>query len=148
MRLPTSTRVTTLLISLIALMAVNASAKIYTWTDENGKKHFTDKPPKDSNDYDTVVTKPINVQQAVAVPAQRSDDLDQLASDDMPRKAESWATRNCKAARKFTYYGSQYTAAKVKVCKKQIPGDFRQHLAGYSYDPALYNYDPNTTSRK
>ncbi|CAA0104531.1 Uncharacterised protein [BD1-7 clade bacterium] len=148
MRLPTSTRVATLLISLIALMAVNASAKIYTWTDENGKKHFTDKPPKDSNDYDTVVTKPINVQQAVSVSPQSTDDVDQLASNDTPRKAKSWAAKNCKSARKFTYYATQYTAAKVKVCKKQIPGDYRQHLSGYSYDPALYNYDPNKTSRK
>ena len=35
-----------LLLMLVSL-ALPASAEVYKWTDENGKVHFTDKPPTD-----------------------------------------------------------------------------------------------------
>lgn len=32
------------------LTAQTAGAQVYTWTDENGKKHFSDKPPVQGNE--------------------------------------------------------------------------------------------------
>jgi len=41
-------------------LSMSATAEIYTWVDENGKKHFSDQPPADQN-ISTEVTKEIKL---------------------------------------------------------------------------------------
>lgn len=53
-----STRITILkLVLVLALLGIgNVSAGVYKWTDENGKTHFSDKPPP-GQEVETIETK-------------------------------------------------------------------------------------------
>lgn len=47
-----------MLLVLLGLLSVSANAGVYRWVDENGRTHFGDRPPAESNSEPVEVTPP------------------------------------------------------------------------------------------
>jgi len=58
--------VATLWVSALLLVSIIANAGIYKWTDEQGRQHFSDKPPR-AADAEEVRLRPINTFQGVSI---------------------------------------------------------------------------------
>ena len=67
---------------LCLLISTTANADIHVWTDENGKKHFSDKPPKHLTsktiNYDAIMPSEERVQEARRLSEQQRKHADSL----------------------------------------------------------------------
>jgi len=155
-------------VGILVLHSGQLKAEIYTWTDENGVKHYSNHPPSDAEN--AVVTfkeyqyDPATDQQRFEVEQQQWDSLiNQIEADD--REAAEEAQRRREAARKNRQPTLEERAAAEKErLLKQIAeleqkpldyfgsqdnkrirlGYYRYRLEALTSDPAGYFNNPKS----
>jgi len=76
----------TVLLMVSSILTFNVSAEIYTWTDENGKVHFSDKP---INNEKVTTIKPIenpNISIPTSLNSEWQQDYDKTQQDKTQKK--------------------------------------------------------------
>ena len=151
--LPRSNIVSCLLfVSFMALFSQTASAKIYTWVDENGKVQYSDRKPAANNEVKRMELGPINQSDAVKVPEAKNDsfvqqdELEQQEQEKLRLEAKTWASKECVWRWQWNdpVKGEDgevtgYKRKRIKVCRSPIPSKYRRILSDYTYNQALYN---------
>jgi len=121
-----------LLLTAMMLLSMGHSAEIYRWVDENGKVHYSDKPPKGAKKKAQQVI--IDSTPEVA----KKDTVARSASDRMAA-ANQWlsSTREKKeekvAERDQAYQKKQQRIRDCKVLKRELK-DFQNADVVYDYD--------------
>ncbi len=112
-----------LLVGMLSLYSLTAAAAIYKWVGEDGRTHFTDKPPRDVKS-DTVKLQ-INT---ITTPKLQSTDLDLASPNTVIMYSAVWCGV-CKKAK--NYFKTKRIAFKEYDIEKSVKGkrDFK-HLGG------------------
>ncbi len=73
----------TLLLALVAIFTFQVEAQIYKWVDENGKVHYSDKPPAHLEEDQT---ESITIEES----KQKSANQNQLSAQERVKQANKW----------------------------------------------------------
>ncbi len=137
---------TLLIISLIAcLTPLSQAGKIYKWVDENGKVHFSDKPPADQKKTESLTLETKSTEQPKSQPA--------VSAQQRINEANKWlhSTRSKQQekvqARDKAWNDKQKQIAECKVLKRELT-DYENAGVIYDYNDKGERYHFNQQQRE
>lgn len=137
---------------VVAMLSASLQAQVYTWVDENGKTHYSDKKPdgaaKDKVEQvdESALDNPNVVDSSVS-----NVDVDRMTRDRKRREqedatkakrqitqaAQEWKNANCSEQMENIRQGKAGGGTRivgtkqVKRCNQAIPSEFKPYLSGY-----------------
>ena len=139
--------------AVLSLLPLSAVAQVYTWTDENGKVHYSDKKPSQTAGAEVKQVEDSALKNFNVIDSQDAEvDVDQISEarknrrqEDEAKKqarssraAENWKSKNCSIDVENIRQGNANGTTRiigtkeVKRCKQPIPPAYRPFLADYS----------------
>ncbi len=127
----------TIMIFFFVVVPLSASAEIYTWVDENGKKHYGDRAPSNSANAEVFEQKKINTQDALKYVEEVDDEpVDPRVEErKLKSRASKWKKKYCSYVDVFHSHGRvnangtrEVRTRKQLSCEKKIPRKFQKYI--------------------